>query len=171
MNPEQLRHLVMRVLVDAGLYTVEAQELLMMTAAVESHCGQYIRQFGGGPALGIFQMEPATMQDIFTNFLVYRPELKALVEPFSYEQPLLALEASLPFQILMTRIHYMRFKDPLPEYKTSMNYVGGFREPTQSWRERAAEYWKLYYNTPRGKGTSSKAVEAYETFCLWRNYK
>ena len=43
-----------------------ARALLLGTAAQESAMGRYIRQLRGGPALGIFQMEPATHDDIWT---------------------------------------------------------------------------------------------------------
>ena len=36
-----------------------ANFLSLCTAAIESNCGYYIKQVGG-PALGIWQMEPAT---------------------------------------------------------------------------------------------------------------
>jgi len=40
--------------------------LLLATAAIESDCGYYIKQVNG-PALGIWQMEPATHDDIWEN--------------------------------------------------------------------------------------------------------
>ena len=38
--------------------------LLFCTAAIESNCGEYIKQING-PALGVWQMEPATHMDIY----------------------------------------------------------------------------------------------------------
>ena len=51
------------------LVSQEAENLLMGTAAQESALGEYIRQLGNGPALGIFQMEPETFDDIVRNYL------------------------------------------------------------------------------------------------------
>ena len=59
MDPKQLKELIERVLRKVNLYSDAAVDLLMLTAAQESACGKYIRQLGNGPALGIFQMEPA----------------------------------------------------------------------------------------------------------------
>lgn len=58
MDKRQLRNLIRRVLIGIGGYSEEAENLLMGTAAQESALGEYIRQLGNGPALGIFQMEP-----------------------------------------------------------------------------------------------------------------
>lgn len=43
-----------------------AQMLLLATAAIESECGYYIKQIGG-PARGIWQMEPDTEESIWLN--------------------------------------------------------------------------------------------------------
>ena len=48
-------------------------QLLLGTAAVESYF-IYRRQLGGGPAVGLWQMESRTARDIFDNYLRYRPE-------------------------------------------------------------------------------------------------
>lgn len=60
MDKAQLRELITHVLKKYDLYSVDAVELLMLTAATEGNLGYYIRQVGGGPALGIFQCEPNT---------------------------------------------------------------------------------------------------------------
>ena len=51
----------------------EAEALLLGTALAESGL-RALRQ-DGGPALGLWQMEPGTHQDIWNNFLMYRAEL------------------------------------------------------------------------------------------------
>lgn len=61
MDKAQLRELITHVLKKYDLHSDNAVELLMLTAAVESNLGHYIKQVGGGPALGIFQCEPATL--------------------------------------------------------------------------------------------------------------
>src|SRR5699024_8406520 len=68
----QLREYVIRpVLEKMGVYTKAGEELLVLTAATESLGGTYIHQVGGGPALGIYQMEPASYWDLWTNYLDY----------------------------------------------------------------------------------------------------
>ena len=68
INKDQFRDLIRRTLKDITLYSEDAVDLLMMTAAAESNLGEYLRQING-PALGAFQMEPGTHDDIWKNYL------------------------------------------------------------------------------------------------------
>jgi hypothetical protein len=154
MDKEQLRDLITRVLKEIDLYSDDAVELLMLTAATESNLGKYIRQKGGGPALGIFQMEKSTEQDIWFNYLRHRPEIRLAVLrlfPLGGVVDLEDLEFNLGYQIAMARVHYLRVPKKLPDSN----------EP-----EYMAIYWKKYYNTYLGKGTVEKATEKYKRYCL-----
>ena len=75
MEKEILRILIRDTLEQIGLCSDSAVELLMGTCAQESALGKYRRQIGGGPALGIMQMEPNTYKDIVKNYLKYKPAL------------------------------------------------------------------------------------------------
>jgi len=79
----QLRHEIIRPVLkhlDPVIpYSMAGESLLMGTCAVESRMGQAIVQYEGGPAKGIWQMEPATETDIHLNFLSFREELRDLV--------------------------------------------------------------------------------------------
>ena len=151
MKKQQLRNLIKRVLVDLDLYSESAENLLMGTAAQESGFGEYIRQIGGGPALGIFQMDPETFKDIVKNYLKYKPELAKLVMSVSgvnalrYEY----LEYNLALSIAMCRVHYLRVPEPMPG-----NLTG--------W----AKYWKEYYNTRLGKGTEEEFIRNFKQHVL-----
>lgn len=60
MNGKQFRIEIVRpALVTIDLYSDAAENLVMGTAAQESHL-DYVKQSGNGPALSLFQMEPAT---------------------------------------------------------------------------------------------------------------
>lgn len=154
MDPKQLRELIEDVLKEMGLYSEAAVELLLLTAAQESHCGKYIRQLGGGPALGIFQMEPATHADIWMNYLVHRKDLASKVNyvagATSVEDSL-TMRGNLIYQIAMARIHYLRVKEELPN--------GDYFE--------MAKYWKKYWNTYKGAGTVEEAIENYRRFVIY----
>ena len=70
-----LRSMVIRpALTKINLWSRSAEELILGTAIVESGL-TYLKQHGDGPALGLWQVEPATHEDLYTNFLNYRPEL------------------------------------------------------------------------------------------------
>ncbi|MFT9424981.1 MAG: hypothetical protein ABF570_07600, partial [Acetobacter syzygii] len=63
--------LVRPVLAQIGLAGAAAVPLVTGTALVESGL-VWLRQNGGGPALGLWQMEPATHDDCWRNFLAFR---------------------------------------------------------------------------------------------------
>ena len=149
VNPDQLRELITSVLVELGLYSTDACELLMLTAAQESHLGYYIKQVGNGPAKGIFQMEPSTEKDIWRNFLKYKPDLAkrvgSLLGEADWEH--LQLTGNLLYQIAMARLHYYRRPEALPARGDIV---------------AMAQYWKAHYNTHLGKGTIAEAIKNYK---------
>ena len=64
-------------------YTQDAAELCLGTIAQESAYGKYRKQIGGGPGLGIVQMEPDTFNDCVDNYLAFRPQLSAKIKEVS----------------------------------------------------------------------------------------
>jgi len=150
INVSQFRQLI----VDPALQVIEhyspaASDLVMGTAAVESRF-EHIKQLGTGPALGFFQMEPATHNDIWNNYLAYRRELRdqivnaceSIVEPMPAER----MMYDLRYASMMCRVHYLRVKEALPSSNSP---------------EDLGAYWKRHYNTELGAGTVDKFVEAY----------
>lgn len=131
------------------LYSKAAVNLLLGTAAVESNMGQYLVQIRG-PARGIYQMEPATHDDIWDNFLNFRADLGMGIKDFTDTtiRPVLADEmiGNLYYATAMARVHYLRVKEPLPH----PDNIGGL-----------ASYWKKYYNTPEGRGRTSDFVKSF----------
>ncbi len=126
-------------------YSEEAVELLVATATAESLRGTYVVQ-KGGPALGVYQMEPATHSDIWNNFLAYKDELYELLEDEYTDE--LDLTANLRYATIMARLHYYRVKEPLPAADDL---------------EAQARYWKDHYNTHLGKGTVDHFMELNKT--------
>lgn len=161
MNKYQLRDAIKDVLYylhPSVPYSGTAVELLMFTAAAESDLGNYIKQIQG-PALGIFQMEPATERDIWAHFLnrrLWRGKVKDLmfreVRLFNMSN----LKYNLAYAIAMARIHYFRVSEKLPDVKFKSDGL-----PTQSGIDELARYWKKYYNTRLGKGTVAEAANKY----------
>jgi hypothetical protein len=149
----QLRDLIRLVLKDMEPlvpYSETAVELLMLTAAVESNLGTYIRQ-KGGPAQGIFQMEPATEKDLWVNYLEYKKGLRDKVRGYRAMSPLKdELVWNTAYAIAMTRVHYLRAPSQLPP----------------NTKEELAAYWKKVYNTHLGKGTVEKAIQKYESMAM-----
>lgn len=153
MNARQLRELVIQPTLKAlGMYSKEAEDLVLGTACQESHCGEYIRQLGckgQTGAFGIYQMELATARDIYDNYLRYHPETYKIVEELRGPAMTItdALVLNLAYATAMCRIHYRRVKPAIP-YTT----------------DGQAEYWKKYYNTIKGKGTVNEYLTNYEKY-------
>ena len=148
----QLREFIIKpALYDLNMNSEDAEELLLFTCAVESLGGTYIKQVNG-PALGIYQMEPTTYNDIWQNFIMKKQSLLLILgsnfNAFSLpdEQRLMY---DLRFATVMTRIHYLRVSANLPS-----------KDDIQSiW-----EYYKKYYNTYLGSAKQHESIDKYLSF-------
>lgn len=144
ISPQELRERVIRpTLAFLSLGGDAAEELLLGTAMQESRCGAHIVQIGG-PALGIWQMEPSTHDDIWTNFLDFRQPLRAkvlnlLMPTFSRTEQLVG---NLSYACAMARVQYFRSPRPLPA-------AGDLAEQ--------ASLYKVVYNGP-GKATTDQYI-------------
>jgi hypothetical protein len=120
-----------------------AERLIMGTAAQESGL-KYTRQLGGGPALGYFQMEPATHDDCWTNYLKYRSSLQAkvlAVRSASGKPSASEMETDHLYAAAMARVRYMRVPESIPSDGNGL-----------------ARYWKMHYNTYLGAGTIGEFI-------------
>jgi len=141
-NFHQFRDMVARSLKRRGLYSEDALHLLLGTAAVESRFGTYLRQVRG-PALGAFQVEPATFDWLQEKYQDRYPELAGRTSD--------EVEWDLDLAIFMARLRYRVVSKPLPSWKD-----------TQS----MARYWKAHYNTAAGAGHWKDFVERYGAFVV-----
>ena len=151
LDVAQFREQVVRpVLQELELHSAAAENLLVGTAVQESRL-TYLRQLGGGPALGVFQMEPATHDDIWENYLAHRPEradaLRALFGPAAGDAR--HLTWNLGYAAAMCRLHYYRRPQALPDADDG---------------EGLGRYWKQHYNTPLGAGTVAEFVSNYQKY-------
>lgn len=137
INPADLRdYVVVPTLKEIGLYSKAAMRLIIGTAATESNL-EYLHQIGG-PALGIYQMEPATANDIVKNYLMYRLPLAKKINAFNLDYDNTdQLTWNLKYATALCRVHYLRNWKSLP----GENDILGM-----------AKYWKEVYNTKHGKG-------------------
>lgn len=124
-----------------GKYSEQAAQLMLAIAIHESNL-IYDKQIGGGPALGLMQIEPATHDDIWNNVISINSDLESKVNALlGSSTKLSALQHNDIYGVAMARIFFTRFSEPLP----ALGDVQGM-----------AEYWKKYYNTPGGAGTIEK---------------
>ena len=145
-----LRYVIKPALTLLDMASPAAEALLLGTAAQESHCGRYLHQLGNGPALGIFQMEPATYHDIWENYIAYRPKIQkqlAILWPVRPEPE--EMVVNLLLAAVMSRIHYRRVPVPLPQAED----LSGL-----------ADYWKKYFNSSLGRGTTAEFITNWHRF-------
>lgn len=105
-----------------GLLSDSAVNLLLGTCAQESLMGKHLHQTGGGPAQGIYQMEPETHEDIWENYLYYREELAELIVGSArqsiqlfvlneeYNKPKGRLITDLRYATAMARVRYFVYR-------------------------------------------------------------
>lgn len=139
LNLTQLKNEIVRPTLDyLGLGGDAAVNLLTGTALAESDA-TYLRQIGGGPALGLWQMEPATHDDCWANFLRFPAQsrlatkLEAMLAPdLPRRQQLIT---NLRYACAMARIRFYRMRDALPAATDAAGL---------------SAYHKVHYNTTQG---------------------
>lgn len=137
-----VNEVIQPALVAINMYDEAAEQLLLGTALQESIL-TYTRQIGG-PALSYFQMEPNTHDDIWLNFLRYKPAIAQLIVNLLGDQPDASyLETHHQYAAVMCRVHYYRAPARLP----SKGDITGM-----------ANFWKKYYNTYLGAGKPEEYV-------------
>lgn len=148
LNTEQLRFYVVRPTLEAiDLWSLAAENLLIGTALQESRC-HYLKQLGKGPALGIYQFEPATYHDLYANFLAYQPKLRDVINSLAIApRSEIDLIGNLRYATGIARAHYRRSKYPLPDANDALSL---------------ARMWKQVYNTPLGAGSVEEALPHFE---------
>lgn len=118
-----------------------AAEQLVLGTGIQESLLVHRQQLGGGPALGLFQMERATHNDCWENFFKFRTALADKVRQTlaAGQQPVAdTMKGNDRYAAAMCRIRYRRVSDPLPA-------------PNDL--QTMANYWKQHYNTPLGAGT------------------
>ena len=140
MYKEHLKELIENALKEYDLYSESAVMLLLGTAAQESKFGFYLRQLGGGPARGIFQIEEPTF-----DWLKGKYAEKYGLEGVEFGDLIWNLKAAAVF----CRLRYLVDSLPLP---ASTDIPG------------MARYWKRVYNTHLGAGTAAEFILNYNKY-------
>lgn len=120
-----------------------AVELLLGTCAAESDFGEFRRQVGGGPARGIFQMEPETFYWVRNYCRHDAPILEG--------RDVADLETDDELAIVAARARYRVIPVALPAAENI---------------EGLALYWKFGYNTISGAGTIAKFLDKYKLYVI-----
>lgn len=145
LDPKQFRQYVIRpTLEHMGMGGLAAERLMLGTALHESDGLRYIDQVDKagkpGPAFSLFQIELATHDDLFANFLPFRPgiasQLRKLVA--EWPPPAYQLHTNLAYSCAIARLIYYRRPEPLPAADDA---------------HAMASFYKRAFNTSLGKAT------------------
>lgn len=152
-----------------GIFTPELAKLLVMTAQHESggfkHKRQVLKGGAFGAGNGYCQVEMPTHNDNYINYLKGRKSLekitqyyfntdaKTFMENKQYEKVRDTLINNDSYNCLTAAIWYLRrINHPVnPRPLPAVDDLQGM-----------AEYWKKWYNTPKGAGTPEKFLKDWE---------
>jgi hypothetical protein len=131
-----------------------ADKLSLYTCAAESNMGEYIHQING-PALGIWQPEPDTYDDIAFRYLDSsdKKELKSnVLSILGVEEMPDANEliGNLYLGAIICRLKYLMVPEALPD----CNDIHAM-----------SLYYKKYYNSCLGKASASKFTSSVNKYC------
>ncbi len=147
INEKQFRHIIRMSLEPIKLYSAGAEQLLISTASMESDCGTYVMQKNNGPAVGVYQMEPATFRDVwdYTDSSKY---FGPIMEACNFKAIPTAAEmvTNIKFATIIARMNYYRFPEEIPDY-TDFEGIWNF--------------YKKRWNTLKGDTTKEEFLAAY----------
>lgn len=151
-NHRHFREYIIRpALNDLIMFSENAEELLIATLAQETLGGCYVHQVKG-PALGIYQMEPATYDSLWANYISRDLMLSARIlncNQYLQRPPSEHLVWNMKLATMMTRVYYRQIPEALPD----KNDIEGL------WM-----YYRQYYNTIKGKATREDFMRNYDMF-------
>ncbi len=139
-----------------GLYSERATMAIAMIVAHESDKGKYLKQIGGGPALGVIQMEPETHYNVWKhcdNIKHYADilgidhcqlSLSSTQQKINSASPLIY---DLRYNVFMARMMLIMDPNPLPYDAYSMS-----------------RYLKRCWNTHLGAATSDDYYNAWSSW-------
>ena len=119
--------------------------LLLMIAAHESGGFMYCRQ-NGGPAIGLWQMEPATYQHVI-GYITRTDKYPSVSRRLPPERMLIDAE----FAAAIARVYLTTFPEALPDADDLQGL---------------AEYAKKYWNTSAGAATPEKYLNDFKRY-VW----
>lgn len=146
INATQFRSLIVIPVVNAMTPdTPQAIDLIMGTAMQESQLVA-LHQYGGGPALGVLEIEPFTARGLYAD--VQKSQFWPYVKGLICEglDPVQQLVGNLYYEVAMARFYYWRCPGAIPTTP-----------------EAQAQYYKLYYNTLEGAATVEEYLGNWNT--------
>ena len=146
---QEIKEIVEHSLYKIDCYSDDALALVVRTGMAESGY-RALRGYGkNNPAIGFWQIEPATMRDMIKNYLSYRKEYKDVLEDLGMklkgDDVEISVMSNMAVQAALCRLHYRRDSKPIPSWDDL---------------ESQGKYWKRVYNTIKGRGTVKHFIKA-----------
>ena len=145
---QEIKEIVEYSLYRIGCYSDDALALVVRTGMAESGYRELRGRGKGNPAIGFWQIEPATMYDMMKNYIQYRSQYKFQLMDMGMDfedNTILTVMSNLSVQAALCRLHYRRDRERIPCWADL---------------EAQGEYWKRVYNTELGRGTVKHFIEA-----------
>lgn len=151
---EQFKKLIIEpALYNIGLWSESATNLLVGTALIESNL-KYFKQVPQGPALGLFQIESATYQDICNRSHKY-PEIRNKALKYlgykDFPERAYRLISDIALSVIIARLKYYLHPSSLP--------------PSDD-IPALAEYWNTIYNTNISLEKQYLFAGLYKKYCI-----
>lgn len=145
---ELQRWVIQPTLQRIGVQNPQAEQLLLITAALESDLGAHIRP-QGQRGLGIYQIHGLTHRHVWDDFLAQTPELASVVRGLAsqhdfLEQPHAELATNLSYSTAIAWFIYARNAD--------------FSLSAEASAEDLVRLWKRFYH-PKGTIDIDEALE------------
>ena len=141
-----------------GLYSPDAEELLVATMAQETLGGTYLTQVNG-PALGIYQMEKENYDKLWQVNISQDPALARLILngcQYIQRPPAEHMVWNLYLATMMARVYYHKINKPLPKANSLQDI----------WL-----YYKEWWNSSKGAATQDEFYANYHRFIGVSNEK
>jgi hypothetical protein len=157
MNPKAiLKHIIRPTLAhlaktEPRLEGAAAENLMLGTGLVESFYSKVVQI--KGPALGPWQIEPMTFDDVYGRYLpIQRIDLLGAVNGLLIPalKPRDQLAVNMLFNCAIARIRYWMAPEPLPDSEDI---------------EGLGLYHKRHYNTMLGKADPAEFVKRWRKYC------
>ena len=138
-----IKKIAEKVCKELDMYSEDTVDLIIATGKAES--GFRALEQNKGPAVGFFQIEPDTIDDVLENYASYRPVIMNTLLELGLRQgeEHFSVMSNIALQVAFCRLCYRRVPDPIPNNLNDM-----------------AKYWKKHYNTEKGKGTVKHFLDA-----------
>lgn len=157
MDLEHFRLYIVRdSLKAAGWWSRSVENIIVATGIVESNLDALV-QGGGGPAKGVFQIEPRTYADVISYIKRDPEKIKTICQAcnlVSLPEDVNAVIWNLRFAVLITRMFYYRIVDALPKSENAQEMY---------------QYYKKFYNSAAGAATEDRDLPIFKKVCSYKD--